>query len=377
MNNDQTTTKHDPLTRPLRFTPLYKEKIWGGRGLERHLCRKLPVGKAIGESWELSGYGNDQTICLSPPYAGETVASLTSRFGESLLGACRPTAEGFPLLYKMVDANDKLSVQVHPDDRLVQQRGWGAGGKTECWYIIAAQAHARIIAGVKESVTRAQIAEAARNNQLEELLLFHPIKTGDVLFIPAGAVHAILDGTMLFEVQQSCDITFRLYDWGRVDIAGKPRDLHVDKACEAISTDFHAHHIVKPVIVDDFPGAIHALRAACRFFALEEYRFNSTVCRPLPAKRSFQTITLLAGTLTLHHETAETLSLGETILLPVGAGANTTIESGSGTHLLVTSVPDLYDEIVEPLLRHGVDRVAILQLGGNPATSDLAKFITL
>ena len=240
---------------PLKFKPIYKEKIWGGRNIGRKFARKLPAG-SIGESWEISCHGDDISEVANGSYAGLSLKELISRHSKDILGqdydqAPTPDADSnsnadtapgdiFPLLVKIIDARDNLSVQVHPDDAYAAENEDGASGKTELWYILNAEPGARIIYGLSDDIGREEFIEAVEASRIQETLNEVPVKTGDYFYMPAGTVHAICEGVMLAEIQQTSDLTYRIYDWDRVDADGNSRELHIEKAIDAI--DFTRKH---------------------------------------------------------------------------------------------------------------------------------------
>jgi mannose-6-phosphate isomerase len=222
---------------PLTFTPVLQHYIWGGRNLETLLGRTLPPG-ITAESWEISGHETSPTRVNNGPLSGQTLPDVVARLGEKLVGHRSATylAPGkFPLLVKLLDANKPLSVQVHPRDDYAQTHENGELGKTEMWYILHAAPAAKLIFGLKPRITpelfRAQLAAGT----LETCLHTLPVKAGDAIFIPAGSIHAIMEGIVLAEIQQSSNTTYRVYDWNRVGADGKPRPLHVDKAMDVIN----------------------------------------------------------------------------------------------------------------------------------------------
>ncbi len=362
------------VTTPLRFAPIYKEKIWGGRNLARRLDKKLPNQSAIGESWEISGFPGDLSRCNTPPFERTDLQELLDRVGEDLVGEGINT-NFFPLLYKFIDANDKLSVQVHPGDHQAREHGWGAYGKTECWYIVDAKPGAQIIVGFKEGVSKEDVARAIETTSLETLLNYIDVAPGDVLFIPAGTVHAILDGTLIYEVQESSDTTFRLYDWGRVDQNGASRALHIEESLMVMDTHYHDCHKIPAVECSDFEAGYHGFRVACSYFALEEYRFDRPDSRQLPAKRSFQVISMLGGgcTVGIEKHTAR-IFRGDTILVPVSDGP-VMVTGEKGAHFIVSSIPDLMSEVISVLHDQRIDQYRIAALGGRPANSDIAELM--
>jgi mannose-6-phosphate isomerase len=222
---------------PLTFTPVFKDYIWGGRNLQTKLGRDLPPG-IVAESWEISGHPSDSTRVNNGPLSGKTLPEVLELLGLDLVGtrSQEMLQRGkFPLLIKLLDANQPLSVQVHPDDDYAATHEKGELGKTEMWYILEAQPGARLIYGLKPAVTPESFRQSLEAGHLETSLHELPVKPGDAVFIPAGSVHAIMDGILLAEIQQNSDTTYRVYDWNRVGPDGKPRPLHIDKALEVIN----------------------------------------------------------------------------------------------------------------------------------------------
>ncbi len=210
---------------PMLLKPALHTRVWGGRRLETELGKVLPTSDPYGESWEL----HDSARIANGVYAGRTLGEVLAELGAALVGERFNPAEGFPLLAKLLDAADWLSVQVHPNDAQAAQLEGDPRGKTEAWLILAADAGARLVIGVQHGTTREQFAQAIRENTLENRLVYADVKAGDVLYIPAGTVHAIGPGLLIYEIQQSSDVTYRLYDWGRLGLDGQPRTLHIEK----------------------------------------------------------------------------------------------------------------------------------------------------
>ncbi len=231
---------------PLKFTPILKEKIWGGNKIET--CLKHSHMPNCGESWEISGIVNDESVVSNGFLAENNLNELMEIYLTDLVGEknYEKYGLGFPLLIKFIDAQDNLSVQVHPDDTLAQEK-YGQNGKTEMWHVIQADEGAGLYVGFNQKVTEQQYVSAVENGTLELLLKFYPVKAGDTFMIPAGTVHAIGKGVLLAEIQQPSDITFRIFDWNRVDENGKGRELHTEEALEAIHfeenvNDFQVHY---------------------------------------------------------------------------------------------------------------------------------------
>ena len=221
---------------PLKFHPIVKDKIWGGHKLQQ-IFGKEPAGLPnIGESWELSGYPTDASVVANGYLAGKTLPELIEKYGEQLVGkrVFERFGNTFPLLFKLIDANDDLSIQVHPNDETAGKRH-NSFGKTEMWYVLHAEPEASLIIGFTKKCTKKQYLEALEKGEVETLLQKVPVQAGDVFFIPAGLVHAIGKGVVIAEIQQTSDITYRLYDFDRVDAHGNTRELHIDLALDAIN----------------------------------------------------------------------------------------------------------------------------------------------
>ena len=221
---------------PLLLKPDIKERVWGGSKL-RELFKKEIPSDSTGESWEAACHDNGSSIIINGIYAGKSLSEVYASEAQAVLGYEPMADEKFPLLVKLIDAREKLSVQVHPDDAYAKLYENGELGKSEAWYILAAEESASLIVGLKEGVTRDDFIEALKDGRLEQVLNELPVKAGDVIDIPAGLVHAIGGGIVLAEVQQNSDTTYRVYDWGRVGLDGKARELHIDKSIQVIDFD--------------------------------------------------------------------------------------------------------------------------------------------
>ena len=233
-----------PAFPPLVFEPLYRSYLWGGRGLASKLGKNLPAEGIWAESWEIVDHPQGQSVVKNGHWQGWTLGRLLSEHREAILGqksqVCLEGTEGgphvsrFPLLLKYLDCQNVLSVQVHPDDAYGLQMASPDLGKTEAWYIIDAEPGSVLYAGLKPNVSRKDLADAIQAGKTEECLHAICPQAGDCIFIPAGTVHALGAGLLVAEIQQASDCTFRLYDWNRVDVAGKSRPLHIDQALEVI-----------------------------------------------------------------------------------------------------------------------------------------------
>jgi mannose-6-phosphate isomerase len=314
---------------PLLLRARLHATIWGGQNLARYAGKAVPPNATIGESWETELHNQ----VLTSFAAGTSLSDLVSELGEALLGsqALRVFGPRFPLLAKFIDAQDKLSVQVHPDDDDARQHEGGKLGKTEAWYILHADPGAAIIHGFKRATTRAEVQQSISEKRLEALLHEEPVQAGDVIFVPAGTVHAIGPGIILYELQEYSDLTYRLYDYGRLTPEGTPRELHIERALDVLHYEPSAIHKLRPLVLgsplapgspgENASAAGHRCLAACRYFVLEEL----TIQGPLAAATSpssCQIVTVLEGRCQLLSAQGAPLELttGATVVLPARLG---------------------------------------------------------
>jgi len=221
---------------PLKFKPIFKERIWGGQNLRTHFDKDIPPDKNIGESWELADLPEDKSEIINGPLAGKTIDKAIEEFGQRITGKKEYTPP-FPLLIKILDAQDILSVQVHPDADTCRRTGKG-NPKTECWYIIHAEPDAVIYKGFIPGTTKEQFAKAIADGTCDKLLRKVPVKPSQCHFLPSGTAHTIGPGLLIAEIQQPSDTTYRVFDWSRTDQkTGKSRQLHIEDALEAIHFD--------------------------------------------------------------------------------------------------------------------------------------------
>ncbi len=303
------------LNEPLRFQPVFRRYLWGGRRLESVLGKALPAGDDYAESWEVVDHRETQSVVLAGEFAGWTLSRLVQQQGAELLGRHHPQPQ-FPLLFKFLDAHRNLSVQVHPNDEQAARLDPPDRGKTEAWVVLYAEPGSRIYAGFKAGVDRAQVIAHLQVGTLPEVLHHFEPAVGDALLIPAGTVHALGEGLVVAEIQQASDTTFRLFDWNRVGPDGKPRPLHIEQALEVI--DF-ARGPLMPVHVNDTTEAAAPQRlVTCDKFVLERY----TVAGPfsLPDDRRCHLIAVIEGQLGLQRDPVdEPLGRGQTALIPAAA----------------------------------------------------------
>ncbi len=219
------------MTSPLTFEPIFMERIWGGRRLESEFWKKLPPNARIGESWEIVDRAEAQSVVANGPLRGKTLHELWTQYRHDIFGEV-PDSDRFPLLVKLLDAQEKLSLQVHPPED--PAKTLGGEPKTEFWYVAAAERDAEISVGLRASVTREQFKRALDEKTVEDCVHKIRVKAGDAMFLPAGRLHAVSDGNLLVEIQQNSDTTYRVFDWNRVDEKGKRR-TEVDRAARRAS----------------------------------------------------------------------------------------------------------------------------------------------
>jgi mannose-6-phosphate isomerase len=222
---------------PLLFKPVFQERIWGGRNIERLYGKQLPPKVPIGESWEICDRADVQSEILNGPLAGKNLHWLMQHHRSELMGRAAALHGRFPLLIKILDAEEKLSLQVHPPAK--KAHALGGEPKTEMWYIAQAKPRAELYVGLAKNVTREEFEGKVREGTVEKCFHRIHVKSGDAMFLPSGRVHAIGAGLVIFEIQQNSDTTYRVFDWNRVDAKGKPRQLHVKESLECIDfSDF-------------------------------------------------------------------------------------------------------------------------------------------
>jgi len=224
---------HFDMLYSLTFQPIFKERVWGGRELERLYRKPLPPGVPIGEAWEISDRPGDESLVAHGPLAGQNLRRLMERFPREILGAARPAAgHRFPILCKILDAREKLSLQVHPPASKAAELG--GEPKTEMWFIADAAPGAELFVGLKRDVTRAEFERKIADGTVADCFHRIPVRAGDAMFLPSGRVHAIGAGLVIFEIQQNSDTTYRVFDWNRVGLDGRPRQLHVAQSLASI-----------------------------------------------------------------------------------------------------------------------------------------------
>ncbi len=318
---------------PLRFRPVLKQTIWGGRRLGEQLGKPIGDAADYAESWEIVDHGDDQSIVDGGPLSGKTLAELIATRREWLLG--KSAGEGpFPLLLKYLDCNRVLSVQVHPDDKYATAMARPDLGKTEAWYVVTSDPGSLIYAGLKSGVDRATLAEAIEAGQTEHVLhSFHP-EAGDIVFIPAGTVHALGAGLVIAEIQQSSDTTFRLFDWNRVDASGKSRPLHIEASLQV--TDYQSGPVQPCHAEKQKPGLQPMVE--CDKFVL---RVMTSGIDTIGGDDQFHIATVPSGRATLTDAAGSTtqLSAGDSVLLPASMGQCELAIEGDNAAVLTSHLP--------------------------------------
>jgi len=299
---------------PLKFKPVFKEKIWGGNKLNTILGKNLPQNKKIGESWEISGVKDNISIVLNGPLAENNLEELIEIYMGELVGDLVFEKFGieFPLLIKFIDANNVLSIQVHPDDELARKRH-NAFGKTEMWYIIQADKNSEIITGFKQEIEKEQYQKYFREGRLTQILNIEKANTGEVFYIPAGRIHATGKGILFAEIQQTSDITYRIYDWERKDKNGNSRELHTELALDAIDFNKYDNYKTPYEITKNQSVSI----ADCKYFHTNILDFDKAIEKDYYLIDSFVIIMCIKGRLLIHSKNnKEQVNTGETVLIP-------------------------------------------------------------
>jgi len=299
---------------PLKFTPILKERIWGGKSLSEKYRKTDDNQTKFGESWEISDLDENISVVSNGFLAENDLRELIETYMGDLVGDAvfAQNGLGFPLLIKIIDAQEDLSVQVHPDDTLAQQR-YEQNGKTEIWYVVHAEENAGIYVGFNKPVTKQEYINAVQHKEIASLLQFEPVKKGDLFFIPAGTVHALGKGVSMVEIQQPSDITYRIFDWNRVDSSGLPRELHVAEALDAIH--FEEDSAYKIEYEEKFNTTSTLFRS--EFFNINAIIFNKPLQKNYSDIDSFVVYICVEGEVHLFGDDFhEVLSAGETALLP-------------------------------------------------------------
>ncbi len=315
---------------PLFFEPLIKQIRWGGRKLGEVLDKPIGSASDYAESWEVADHSNGQSVVSSGRFQKTTLSDLVTNFPEELLGR-HASEKQFPLLIKYLDANDWLSLQVHPNDQQAKTYDAAENGKTEAWIILDAEPDSQIVSGLKGGVTREIFEKHLADGTVEETLHMIPAKVGDCIFVPSQTVHALGPGILLAEVQQQSNLTFRLHDWGRMGSDGKPREIHVEESLACI--DFERGP-VNPVTPIELANGKHRFQELVRsdYFVIRRHQAVDEFSIKLDDR--FRILMLLDGTATLVTEFGDaSLSRGTTALIPATTNSATIRPAGNVTVL--------------------------------------------
>ena len=299
---------------PLKFKPIFKDKIWGGRKIKEQLGVDYGSMPNCGEMWLLSGLWEEQSVIANGDFEGDEINDLVETFMGDLVGegVFDKYGEQFPLLIKIIDANDWLSVQVHPDDELAEKREQG-NGKTEMWYVMQADQGAELVTGFNCEMNRMKYIRVLKDNAIQSVLNHEIVHQGDVFYIPAGRVHALGPGIMVAEIQQTSDVTYRIYDWDRIDLVGMHRELHIPQSLDAVDFDPVEHYksdyeqsLNKTVPVVDSP-----------YFTTNMLHLQGEMAKDYSELDSFVLLMPVEGKFSLEWENGSVfVSVGEVVLVP-------------------------------------------------------------
>jgi mannose-6-phosphate isomerase len=343
------------LLYPYVLRPKVVAAIWGGDALVNEFGKPGDPNAKLGESWECW----DENAVANGPLAGKTIAQLRSQLGEDLLGNLDP-AQIFPILTKIIDARAALSVQVHPDDAYAQRVEHQPNGKTECWYVLHAHANAKLVLGWSRNTTREEYERRVADGTLAEILREVPVQAGDAFYLPAGTLHAIGAGIIIFETQQASDLTYRIFDWNRTDAQGKPRELHVQKAADVL--DYHECTAGALKELGYTLGGVHQTALVCDpRFLVEQLALTaqphriSTEDRPLIFTALDRPIELEC------QDGGARLDPYQTALVPAAAGAVTVRATLDNARVMFVTPPARADAMEERLDTAGVSQEQISQ----------------
>jgi mannose-6-phosphate isomerase len=329
---------------PYLLQPRLREMVWGGQNLARLLDKKIAPDQKIGETWEAW----DDCVIANGAERGATPGDLLARDPAAILGAPARDAH-LPLLFKFIDAQDDLSVQVHPDDAQARALENYPFGKTEAWYVLHAEPGARLVHGFKDDVDAARVRDALAANRLQDLLASVPVQRGDVVFVPAGTVHAIMRGIVLAEIQENSDITYRLYDWGR---ESAQRPLHIAQSLRVLNFARQRDHKIPSLMIRRDVSDHHFL-VACKYFSLELLDIRAPI-EQIALNDKFNIVSVIEGAAEIGSEQSRVVaSRGQTLVLPARLGAFSIAPQRTPCQLLRMYVPDLHADVIEPLTRAG------------------------
>lgn len=312
---------------PLKFEPILKTIVWGGEKIAPYKGIETEQ-KHIGESWELSGVAGNESVVADGPLKGKTIAQLVKEYKADLVGkhVYENTGDEFPLLIKFIDALSDLSIQVHPNDELAAKRHNGSKGKTEMWYVVDAEPGAHLLSGLTEKITPEQYAAKVADGTITDVLARYEVHPGDVFFLPAGRIHAICGGCFIAEIQQTSNITYRIYDYGRLGLDGKPREVHTELAKDAIDytvyPDYRTHYEPRQNEEQEV--------VSCKYFTTSIYDLTLPYAKDLSEIDSFLVVMCLTGSGAIEVDGEEVpVHQGETVLIPATADDICFVPDGS------------------------------------------------
>lgn len=303
---------------PIKFTPILKDKIWGGEKL-KNILQKNSASKNVGESWELSGVEGDISIVSNGFLKGKTLTNLIETYKDKFVGSgiYKQFGNTFPLLFKFIDANDDLSIQLHPNDELAKNRH-NSFGKTEMWYVVNADVQAKLYIGFDKEYTNETYQSKFNKGEILEMINAVNVASGDVFFIETGTVHAIGKGILIAEIQQTSDLTYRIFDWNRTDESGASRELHTDLALDAF--DFSKTNIEKVAYQNKFNQTEELV--SCPYFTTNKLNVQGNFKKDLTKTDSFVVYMCIEGGGEISIQTNKTqFTKGETVLIPAIANA--------------------------------------------------------
>ena len=310
------------MSNPIYFKPIYQERVWGGRNLEGALGRKLPEGEVIGESWDVVDRPEAMSFIEKGDFAGKSIRELIEDRPEEIMGEGYDSSRPFPILVKWLDCSDRLSLQVHPPPEVVP--ALGGEPKTENWYIADCRADASLSVGLKNGVTRDEFERRLGEGTLEECVHRFPVSSGESILVESGRIHAIDAGNLILEIQQNSDTTYRVYDWGRVGLDGRARQLHVEESLKCIDwNDFEPETVC--------PGPGESLLADCREFRLRKMDLEISSNPVALEQGEPRLVSVTAGSVQISGKEAVN---GMTVLLP--ARSSFEVTASEGATILVT-----------------------------------------
>ena len=307
---------------PMKFKPIYKEMVWGGSRLKEKYGRDIPSDKT-GEAWDVSCRDDAMSIIVNGEYAGRPFREVLDLDQKGFLGSRLSNYDVFPLLAKIIDANEDLSIQVHPNDDYAQKTENLRFGKTEMWYILYAPPGASLIMGLNKEVTTDEIINAACDGSIEHILKKLPVQESDVIEIPAGLIHALTAGVMVLEIQQNSNTTYRLYDYGKVGLDNKPRELHITKAADVIDIDLNlnVHKAAGSLVCVFGDGNIITRCLTNAHFTIDKYVISSMKINEGSDGSRFSIFTCVDGSCVINTDGGGVdLNTSESVFMPAAIG---------------------------------------------------------